>query len=207
MKTNDFFTRSHQRYLSCEISVGTAAVMVIFTDKDLLSECYEWYDAILKYICEAIDYTDNDLYNDFGLLYQILNNLFYSQESIGKEIESALSYGPCMFICSLVEKLLRVIYKYEKQKEEYIDINNYTLGELLSEKNDVINKILGDIQVKHLRYFFLSDPDGRVGQAYRNKLAHWRDLSPYDLNRSFVCKLFFLFMNAVNSIFVYYLHE
>lgn len=110
-------------------------------------------------------------------------------------------------VCSLVEKLLRVICKYEKQKEEYIDINNYTLGDLLSENNDVINKILGDIQVKYLRYFFLSDSDGRVGQAYRNKLAYWRDLSPYDLNRSFVCKLFFLFMNAANSIFVYYLHE
>lgn len=122
MKTNDFFSRSHQRYLDCEISVGTAVVMAIFNDKDLIEEYHEWYDAILKYICKKLDYKELDLYNDFELLYQMINNLFYCQESIGEEIESALSYGPCMYICSLTEKLLRVIYKKEKQKEEYINM-------------------------------------------------------------------------------------
>lgn len=207
IKTNDFFTRTHQKYLYHQLNVGTVMVLTIFGEKDLLSECCEWYDAILKYICEKIDYVDSDLYNDFGLLYQMIYNLFYTQESIEKEIESALSYGPCMFICSLVEKLLRVIYKYEKQKDEYITIDRYTLGELLSEQNDVITRVLGSVQVKHLRYFFLTDPDGKVGQDYRNRLAHWRDFAPYDLNKKFFCKLFFLFMNIVNSIFVFYFHE
>lgn len=205
IRTNDFFSRSHQKYLECEINVGAAAVMVIFRDEELFSEYYKWYDAILKSICKGIDYNDNDLYNDFGLLYQLLNNLFYSDECITKDIESSLSYGPCMFICSLIEKILRIIYKYEKQKEEYINIDNYTLGQLLSENNNVIVGILGNIQVKHLRYFFLSDPDGKVGEDYRNRLAHWRDLCPNELNRNFVCKLFFVFMNVANSIFVYYL--
>lgn len=120
----------------------------------------------------------------------MINNLFYRQQSIEKEIERALSYGPCMFICSLIEKFLRIIYKYEKQKEEYINIDRHTLGELLSENNDVVVKILGSIQIKHLRYFFLCDADGKVGQQYRNRLAHWRDFSPSDLNKSFFVSYF-----------------
>lgn len=207
VKINYFFSRSHQKYLNCEIFVGTAVVMNMFTDNALIEEYYKWYDAILNYICNRLEYKENDLYNDFGLLYQMIYNLFYRQGSIDNKIESALSYGPCMFICSLTEKLLRIVYKYEKQKEEYINIDKYTLGELLSENNDVIVKILGHIQVKHLRYFFLTDPDGKVGLAYRNRLAHWRDFAPSDLNRGFVCKLFFLFMNVVNSIFVYYIQD
>lgn len=61
-----------------------------------------------------------------------------------------------MFICGLIEKVLRIIYKNSMQQISYIPDSSITLGNLLVENDKnttIILDILGIKQIKILRYY------------------------------------------------------
>lgn len=203
--TDDYFTFSHQQYLDIQMTIGTAVIFSILSDNELFNESFNWYVAYLSFICEQLKYDKDDILTDIELLYHMLRIIFSNMKDLNKRQMQSLCYGASMYICAFTEKILRITYKYMKQEEEYIpsDIIE-TMGNYLSTDNKVIKEILGEYQIHHLQFYFLTTRVTRIGRNYRNKLAHWCDIDKEELSPQLVCHLFYLMINVINSIFYYF---
>lgn len=205
--SDDYFTRSHQQKLEIQISVGSATLFSILHHSELLQESYEWYSEYISLICEKLYYDEIDLNDDLSLLYKMIDNMLEAEQKEDELLIQSLSYGACMFICAFSEKILRIVY-YELLKDEiYIPNNSVTMGSLLTDTNGKIIEILGENQVKHLRYYFGTYGENKIGFNYRNGIAHWSEYSRNDMNFNMFSKLLFLFTNITNSLVVYFTSE
>lgn len=205
--TNDYFTLSHQNALDITLTVGGFTIFLMLSDKKLFDESLACLSGIVDFICEASRCTSCDIDQDFRLLVQMLNNVFYStiQGDTDNQVMQSLCYGTAMFICSFTEKLLRSIYISLKRNELYIPVNKATLGELFSSENDLFKAIFGEYQLKHLNYFFCTEKGKEnLGYNFRNRLAHWNDISNASLTRKLVSNLFYLLLAIINSLYLYF---
>lgn len=120
---------------------------------------------------------------------------------------SPLCYGAAMFICALVEKLLRTFYIYLLKDKMYVPLSSATLGTLLSSNNQEMLTIFGEDHLKNLSFFFSTIGDKKIGMNYRNSLAHWVGVKDRDLNSMLVAKLFYLYTDIINTIFWHFTEE
>ena len=204
LRTNNYFTLSHQNKLDITLSVGGATISLMLSDLKFFDESLSCYLGLIEHICTMIDYADNDLEDDFKLLGQMLHNVYHSSTACEPIIKQSLCYGCVMFICAFLEKLLRTVYVNLKKNDTYIPANKATLGELLSDGNELFKTIFGEYQLRHLRYFFCLDKDGDVGYNFRNRLAHWYDISVHNMTDILLCELFYLLTCVVNSLLLYF---
>lgn len=113
-----------------------------------------------------------------------------------------------MFICGLIEKVLRIIYKNSMQQISYIPDSSITLGNLLVENDKnttIILDILGIKQIKILRYYLHKvDFCNAVGQNIRNDLAHINGRTMKNLNNDLILELLSYFTSIINSCILYY---
>lgn len=202
--TNDYFTFSHQRLLENTITVGTMTICSIFTDESIINEYLNGYYDLVGLIATKTHYDVDELLSDFELLAQMIGNIFYSSKDADSLFVHSLCYGAAVFICAFSEKILRLCYFEDMKDSIYIPLNKATIGTLLADSNSTMVKILGEYQTKHLNYFFGQDKDGIVGMSYRNRLAHWSEITENYLTPQFICQLFYLFTCIINSVSLYY---
>lgn len=135
------------------MDMGIATIFSIAKDNNLFAESLNWYIGYLRFICEGLGYGKRNIISDIRLLYNMLANVFGNIGKVGNEGMQSLCYGAAMYICAFTEKILRITYRYMKEDEEYIS-NTITMGECLSEGNEVIKEMLGEYQIKHLLFYF-----------------------------------------------------
>lgn len=202
ISSDDYFTRSHQRELSIILALGAATISAIWHDKEIFPDCLQWYDEFLSFISEQMG--DNiDLAEDLEMLYIMLQPVILSDEAENKDI-APMCYGAAMFICALTEKLLRTLYIYLMKDEMYVPLTSATLGALLTPHNQEMVNIFGEDHLKNLSFFFCTVGDKKIGMNYRNALAHWIGLGDRDINSMLVAKLFYLYTDVINTIFLFF---
>lgn len=200
--SDDYFTRSHQYYLGMVMSLGAATISSIWHDKELFPNSLQWYNEFLNFISEQVGGNIN-LSEDLESLYIMLQTVILSDEAINRDIVP-LCYGAAMFICALTEKLLRTLYIYLMKDKLYVPLSSATLGTLLSPNNQEMVNIFGEDHLKNLSFFFCTVGDKKIGMNYRNALAHWIGLRDRDVNSMLVAKLFYLYTDVVNTIYLYF---
>ena len=102
---------------------------------------------------------------------------------------------------------LRLYYVDRVKGELYVPIERSTLGQLLTENNAEIVEAFGSIHVNHLAFFMLKSGDKKIGQNYRNRLAHWTEIKSSSLTVSMVAELLWLFTDVINTFFLYYINQ
>ena len=147
-----------------------------------------------------------DLAEDLESLYIMLQPVILSDEAVYKDI-TPLCYGAAMFICALTEKLLRTLYVYLMKDKMYVPLSSATLGALLSPNNQEMVNIFGEDHLKSLSFFLCTVGDKKIGMNYRNALAHWIGLRDRDINSMLVAKLFYLYTDVINTIYLYFYKE
>lgn len=205
ISSDDYFTRSHQRGLGIVASLGAATISSIWHDKELFPDFLQWYDEFLNFISEQVGGNIN-LAEDLESLYIMLQPVILSDEAVYKDI-APLCYGAAMFICALTEKLLRTLYIYLMKDKMYVPLSSATLGALLSPNNQEMVNIFGEDHLKSLSFFLCTVGDKKIGMNYRNALAHWIGLRDRDINSMLVAKLFYLYTDVINTIYLYFYKE
>lgn len=200
--SDDYFTLSHQDTLRINIEVGAATIHAMWHDEELFPECLHWYIAFLDFIDEQIGSTEN-LGEDIKTLFEMLQPVIPSDD-IGKESLRPLCYGAALFICSLIEKLLRSVYIYLLKDKIYIPLTSATLGSLLSSHNEEMTNIFGEDHLKNLAFFLCTVGDKKIGWNIRNRLAHWTEMSKHSLNSKLVAQLLYLYTDVINTVFWYF---
>lgn len=205
--TNDYFTMTHQQALEIIVDCGGQIFFKILSNPEYFTEMMTAYAQILNLILEKLHCEEKDLVKDFELLAQMLHNYFHSHiPEEEREIKTALCYAPAMYCCALIEKVLRIVYIALKRKELFIPTNKTTIRNLLSENNVAINEILGEYQTKHLR-FYLSTDDDDIGFNFRNRLAHWNDITSAYLTNRLLCQLFYLLASVIGSVYFFVMEK
>ncbi len=205
--TDEYFTFSHRDRLEISMRLGSTILYKALRDKKAFDELHSSFYMAFNYITDELSYDREDILDDLGLLFVMLEKLFIVSENVDKYDRQSQSYGLSMFICALTEKILRITYKYIQQDEEYVCSQRGTMGSYINPNNKVMSRVLGDYQIKHLQFYFLQTDDSKIGFNYRNKLAHWNGIFNNECNEILVCRLFYLFLNVFNSILCYLFKE
>lgn len=151
ISSDDYFTHSHQNWLRINMSVGAATIHAIWHDKELYPNFIQWYVSFLSFISEQIDCTEN-LEEDIQILTAMLQPVVLSDDE-DKEALKHLCYGAGMFICAMMEKVLRSFYIYLLKNKIYVPLTSATLGALLSCQNQEMVDVFGKDHLKNIAYF------------------------------------------------------
>lgn len=210
--TDEYFTSWRLRNLSLySFEIKSRLMSIMRTDKNLSEYISDIYGE-LKYICTNIDTTMEleGLDENIEMLSQYLTDLFInllSDDASLKMTTKNTIYGCSMFVCGLIEKTLRIIYKYNMRNISYIPDSNITLGNLLNEcdnNSSIILDILGKEQIKCLRYYLHKVDFYSVGDNIRNDLAHLNGRTIKKLNYDLILELLSYFNSILNSCVLYY---
>ncbi|WP_281192689.1 hypothetical protein [Erysipelothrix rhusiopathiae] len=197
---NSFFTHSRLMQLRhLMFNLTNITQHIVYNEPDLLISSLSSYVKLID-----SEYSINDDYSleaDFETLFDIIKNISQKKDgtTLNQKISIANYYGPTMYICSLIEKILRNYYKFERREIDFTENRSITLNYLLSDRNKEIKKILGECQMKVMRYYLLSD-ESEEGLNIRNDLAH---LNYNHEVESFYNKFLvstFLFFSVISSL-------
>ena len=213
--TDNYFTGWRLRNLSLYSFETKSKFMTLMSTNHNISEYLSDIYGELRYICENINTTMEfeGLDENMEMLLQFLSDLFINLPSDVDVQQYQLPikttvYGCAMFLCGLIEKVLRIIYKNSMKEISYIPDSSINLGNLLIENDkhtSIILDILGIEQVKCLKYYLQKiDFYNAVGQNIRNDLAHINGRTMKNLNHYLILELLSYFTSILNSCVLYY---
>lgn len=196
--TDEYFTYSKQQQIQISGGVGAALVLQTYSNEQYLNELSDWVGIVLGTIAQRCKFDADDLFGDFSAIIQSIQFVDAARKTHKDGYGACLIYGSCVLIISCIEKLLRLVYKFENQivlSDELIQLKG-----LLS--NPIISKVLTEDLMKGIG-FYLSRY-GYVGLNYRNRLAHLSDIKMDEISDTLPHTFFYLYMCVVNGIFIYY---
>lgn len=158
----------------------------------------------VKLICEKTNSSiyQADLIEDFSILENMLSSLFTNKD----KKRTWDIYGCIMLMCGLIEKLLRTIYISTVSNDKYIPSHETSLGFLLRINNEteVIASIIGEEQIKILRYFLIKAEQEDIGKNIRNSLAHLDSNYSKYLNDDTLLEILGFLTLILNDCYLYY---
>lgn len=212
IKNSDYFTSWRLRNLDLYTFEIKCRVLCLVREKERLEEylssmCGE-LNLILDNLNSNIKLEKFD--SDMDMLAQFLADIFINfrnNESISKTTIKNNIYGCAMFICGMIEKILRIIYKYNIKDVSYIPDSNISLGIILKlndNNSKIIFDILGEEQLTCLRYMLHKTEKENVGKNIRNDLAHFNGKTIQNLNEDLILELLSYLSSILTSCVIYY---
>ncbi len=201
ISTNEIFTLSYQQDLSIQMNFNSSMFRYFISDQETLSDYISITLSAANFISEQM--CEDIIFDDCQFLFDIITSLANNLED--EHAVRVLCYSSSMYICSLIEKLLRTFYKFILKDISYVPVEKATLGQLLTENNQKIVEVFGRVHVQNLAYFLSSVQPNDVGRNLRNSLAHWRGLNKQNMTVSLVARLLYLFTDVLNTIFWFFI--
>lgn len=197
----DYFTDGKLTALKCYDAMQLYFLQYFFCE-ERMSSFFSMLNAFTKRICEyySIDYNKNEFYSDINIVTQYYYVIFYAQKTKNTFLEKSMNYSIITFVCCMIEKLLRLIYK-ELKKDVYISTDWYSLGKLLTKLDPMIIDLLGYHHVKILTYFLVKDDNG-LGLNYRNNFAHYKNINTDDFNYETALHITQMYLGIINTLYL-----
>jgi len=209
IKTNEYFLESN--LINIELSVQSYSQMILYhiLDNDRKEILFNYFNSGIMFFSEKIGISPNIFSEDIDLLSQYIDRIYLNEiHKTDLEIRTDI-YGLCMYLCGMIEKLLRTVYINLQRETIYIPSQMITLGTLLDyDSNKTLVDVLGFDQMRCLRYYLLVDKgDNRVGRNIRNDLAHLSESMKISLNRNTPIQLLLFLNSVINSLVLYYINK
>ena len=175
---------------------------------DILGNEKEFYDyaervkSEIRFISEQLERPGNGLEENSAFLFSMLEAV--SEAAQHSHENEASCYSSSMFMCSTIEKIMRLSYVFMAQDEQYVS-ENITLGNLLDSNNRYMTELFGQDHLQSIAYFLIKTPQIKNGRNCRNELAHWASgMKPKMMTTCFTAKLLWLFTDVVNTVYLYF---
>lgn len=199
---DDYFTVTKQQLLE---SLDNMILQIVqyFISGSMLIDFFSIITARVESICNYynINYNELEFENDFNILLNLYIALHSSNIEGNHYLSKGLNYGIALFECSLIEKLLRNIYK-NMNKELYIKTDWFSLGNLLNSKDQTMLKIFNEDEIKIFRYYLVDGNNGSIGYNYRNNFAHYKNITTGNMNIRVSLNILYIFLTIINDIFL-----
>lgn len=200
---DDFFTSSHQQWLSLSENVSGALIAGLLQKNETATDFFNILASIASYYGDLTNSKKEGLQQDIDMLINMLR-LISELKKVDKTIVQTQCYGAAMFACALIEKVMRIAYQRIAKNDKYIPIEKATLGEMLSTNNPYFVAIFGEYHLKNLSYYLTHIPPEKIGRNYRNALAHWADITVDTLEPFLVYKLLWLLCDVMVTLILFF---
>ena len=168
-------------------------------------EFYDYAERVkseIRFISEQFAKPDSGLEEDTAFLFSMLEAV--SEAARNSHGNEASCYASSMFMCSLMEKVIRLSYVFMAEDAQYVS-ESITLGNLLDSNNSYMAGLFGKDHLQSLGYFLIKTPQIKNGRNLRNDLAHWASgMKPEMMTAYFTAKLLWLFTDVVNTVYLYF---
>ena len=172
---DDYFTSWRLRNIEFHSFHTQSVLLFILNEEKNINNLFSYLIHTLEKICLHIDTTLEleRLDNDLEMLAQMLMDLFVNFNKGFPEVTIKNNiFGGAVLICGLIEKILRLIYKFSIRETIYIPDSQISLAQLLNpNQKSIILEILGFEQTYCLKYY-LTKTDNKIGINARNDLMH-----------------------------------
>ena len=202
-RTDEFFTMSHQNMLDIRKLINAGMIYYLMQDSTLFNDYCGTLASAVAFLEEKLCATGENLQNDIEFLLCMIN-LLAGNKGVHEKVVQAICYSSSMYICAFIEKLLRTLYRFLTRNDFYVPLEKATLGSLLNPENRYLEKVFGKNHLKNLSYFLIQTGPEKIGENYRNKLAHWSDISSSDMKPLLVDELLWLLTDVVNTMITYF---
>lgn len=204
--TDKYYTFSRQQNLNIIITLGGGLLFYFVKDYNIFKELKTDIEKVFKYI-DSENEIEKDVFEKGSLLIAALKNILpviKTEEDNKSFIVMSQCYNIEMLCCSLIEKLLRIVYIDHNQSVIYIPEDKTTLGILLETNNSSNFSCFGKNHLKSLAFFLLKSGEKRIGYNYRNRLAHLTKIDCNILSPVIAMQMLYLFIDVLNSTYFYF---
>lgn len=161
-------------------------------------------------MASALHHVSNDLELEDATLTKLFSCLIIDIKEILTNLNnsdfSKYNYlNTIRFICTFFEKILRELYVFLNNNDQYISEDNLYISNLLFDHN--IKKVLGpDLTFIFLYYFSTTEKGDKIkGLYYRNRFIHFDNIDyEYEFTNRMVFKLYYLLLVLINQIDMYF---
>lgn len=206
IRSDDYFTQSHQQMLGIHSSVLTGLMLGIMRSSEEWMDLLNCIASANSIILQDLVTTEDHLDEDVDFLTNTLQ-LVATNHNAGTEISQSLCFGAAVLLCALSEKLLRNLFRHITFNNIYVPNENITMGNLLNPKSgNALVPVFGENHLRNLLYFFHKNESG-IGRNYRNNLAHWSKMSANQMTIQFVCQILWLYLDILNTVFWFFIKD
>ena len=205
---DNFFTSGRQQYLSVLERFQSSVFADILNDPAAFEDYSGLVRSAVRSVLRQMSWPDDYLENDLNMLLSMLGLVSRNMDVPGLELE-VLCYGPSVFLCSFMERLLYLFHRHLAKNRTYVPAE-MTFSKLLrADDNDnnepnYLLKAFGCTYIKCLAYFLSKTPDTRIGRNYRNSIAHWASgMRPDEMTPRLTSCLLWLCTDVVNSVLLH----
>ena len=207
MNNDEYYTFSLQEKLSIIATIESGTFLALMQKRETYSELINMVMSVIMFVSEQFGCDEERLDLDVKILDSYLQMCMVETKEL-RETDIALCYGASMFICALIDKIMRILYVNEAGVDQYIDIEKLSLGQTLNPHDQIMKDYFGEKHIKHLAFFLNKDgvKERNIGFNYRNSLAHWT-IDPNEVNKGLVAQLMWLFTDIINTIIIHFLNH
>ncbi len=204
--TNEYFSQTKQQNLNLYDQAFLTMLANYYITKERLSDFFAMlYEATQEVVRRFnIDYED-EMQEEFNMIFSLFLSFLHNNDK--KDFSNGISYALTMFLCGMIEKLLRMIYLKENSSI-YIKTKSFSLGNLLNLKNKTMVKIFGEDNIRVFAYYLVQGGDiDEVGFNYRNNYAHYKNVKIENIEYGVTLKVLQIYIMMVNELTLYKLKQ
>ena len=208
IRSDGIFPAGSEKFSAAREWANSENFLEILSDSQQLGNYLNNVLSEVRFISEKLSVQGNELEKDAGMLFSMLKAVASKIAEPGPE-QQMFCYTSSIFLCSLIEKLLRLFNNYLCQscRSDETPPSDVTLNGLLdANSSQSFLKTAFELDyLQMLAYFLIRIPETNIGKNYRNRLAHWADgMTPEDMKPALTSGLLWIFTDVLNSVFLYF---
>ena len=200
--TNEYFTFTRQSQLLVYFEHIRIFAHVILRETPWLKDVMETQKEMMAFLHQKLGITEG-LIVDSCILEGMIRAINFGDDY--RTMIQPSCYGASMFICAMIEKLLREVWKALDGGKHDIPQGSAALRTLLEDSSGGFRNIFGENHLRNLSYFLCNvGKDNSIGFGFRNRLAHWDEIGAQALSSGLVAFLYYLYQDILNTLVIHF---
>lgn len=200
--TNEYFTITRQLCLRVHSEHIRIFAHIILREASWLNDVMETQKEMMAFLHQKLGITEG-LIVDSCILEGMIRAINFGDDY--RTMIQPSCYGASMFLCALIEKLLRDVWKALDGGKHEVPQGAAALRTLLEDSSGVFRNIFGENHLRNLSYFLCHvGQDNSIGLGFRNRLAHWDGIGAQNLTSGFVAFLYYLYQDILNTLVIHF---
>lgn len=199
---DDYFTSSVQLLLRISLVHIRIFALLILREAQWMNDIMETQREMLHFLHQKVG-LPVELVTDGIVLEGMMRSINFGDDYRG--IIQPSCYGAAMFVCAMIEKLLREVLGVLDGGKHEVPQGAAALRTLLEDSSGIFQNLFGEHHRRKLAYFLCHVGEkSSIGFGFRNRIAHWDGIGVNCLTSEMVAFLYYLYQDVLNTLFVHF---
>ncbi|MGN0436704.1 MAG: hypothetical protein ACI4D8_08755 [Wujia sp.] len=185
--------------------VGSRKILGLLDKDTSFDEIIECYLGMAGFIGDSLSLDINMLVIDISTLFRMLYECKKNQQACSIRYYM-LNWCTGIFLCSMLERLLGLLYQFQKHKDGQLHFILPSVDNLLRDEDCILRKFLTRKQLKNYVYLLSYDKKEKRGLEFRSQLCRFHyAFDTMSLTR--VAQLLYIYTDILNSVLMYIINN